>query len=151
MREPTFERLKLKITETGDKVKFSLDKSIGKAFKKDRGKIYIISKGKKVVYVGETKRSIIKRLNDSRNAIYRHQFFTDRNKDTELIVSIAVFAEEYNDSHKEILEAIEGEIVYLIRNNSGSWPMFQNEIHFHNTPGAEKLAKYILANLNLTF
>lgn len=62
-------------------------------------------------------------------------------------MSVATFSENY-DIKRDVIEAIEGELVYLIRNKFGYWPKFQNEIHFSNCDGAKEIAMEILRIVN---
>ena len=40
----------------------------------------------------------------------------------------------------DFAEAVEAEIVFLVKQNTGNWPEFQNEIHFNNNE-IEKVKK----------
>ncbi len=64
------------------------------------------------------------------------------------MVHVFVFVESYDENRKAI-EAIEGEIVYLIRHKTNKWPEYQNEIHFSNVPGAVGVAEDIISYLTL--
>ncbi|MDO8578754.1 MAG: hypothetical protein Q7R50_06200 [Dehalococcoidales bacterium] len=48
---------------------------------------------------------------------------------------------------KSSVEAIEGELVYYIREKTGKWPKYQMEIHFHSdvTEGESQIARSILS------
>lgn len=45
----------------------------------------------------------------------------------------------------ELAEAIEAELVYTVRNATGKWPAYQNEIHFNNQQS--ELAKAIAKDI----
>jgi hypothetical protein len=47
----------------------------------------------------------------------------------------------------EPIEAIEGELVFLIRQRTGDWPRYQNEIHFTNSAAAKKIAVKIYSKI----
>lgn len=54
--------------------------------------------------------------------------------------------------HREFVEAIEGELAFHIRKETGDWPRYQNEIHFYSSreelvEGAEELAREIWGEL----
>ena len=117
--------------------------SKGEAFG-NRRKIYIISSGEEVLYVGEAGTSIKTRLErgcddfnhsettgKSRHG-YRGYKWLDTNNP--LTLTVAIFHNA--DIKREDVEAIEAEIVYLIRRHKGLWPTGQNEIHFNNVDGA---------------
>jgi len=148
MKEYTFKRFKITINDNDNcSVSFSPLEDDGEAFNPGRRKIYIVSYGKKILYVGETKRSIKARLRNSKK--YGHKFFDKNiNRHRKLILSVAVFENNYDDN-KEFIEAIEAEIVYLVRTKLNCWPTFQNEIHFNNVNAndARKKAKYIYEDL----
>jgi hypothetical protein len=70
-------------------------------------------------------------------------------------VSITIFtfssseaALAYTDQ-RLFVEAVEAEVVYGIRNRTGRWPEYQNEIHFnnHNTAEVRICAEKILAKI----
>jgi len=62
-----------------------------------------------------------------------------------LTISVVIFPEEYDSKPKRsFIEAIEGELVYLVRQNTGRWPACQNEIHFSNCEGAKEIALEIM-------
>lgn len=48
-------------------------------------------------------------------------------------------------ANREAIEAIEGGLVFLIRQRTGAWPRHQNEIHFTNSAAAKKIALRIYA------
>jgi hypothetical protein len=126
--------------DNGYSILFEPHDSKGEAFGNKR-KIYIISSGKEVLYVGEAKTSIKARLErgcydfnhseetgESRNG-YRGYKWLDT--DSALTLNVAIFHNA--NMGKEDVEAIEAEIVYLIRKHKDLWPNGQNEIHFNNT------------------
>jgi len=98
-------------------------------------KIYVIKDKSNVVYVGITSQSIRNRLRYGLEARGRGGYhgykFKDLNK-----VNLFVFCFNRTDSIRT--EAVEAEIVYLIRNKTGEWPKCQTEIHFHKATKKEK-------------
>jgi hypothetical protein len=159
----TFEKYKLNIEDKDDNtsiVKLEILEGDGFALTdEERRKVYIVHSEKEVLYVGEAHTSMkirmqrgytafnyLKRNNKRRNG-YGGYKWLDRKENPErtLILSVATFGKEYDgDEHRKIIEAIEGELVYLVREEKGLWPKFQNEIHFHNDEEAKKAAMSIL-------
>lgn len=128
----------------------------GNAFIKERRKIYLIQSDKEFLYVGEANTSIKTRFQRGcssfnhfvRNNKARHGYKgykwlnSNENPERKLTVSVAIFEPEY-DSKREVIEAVEGELVHIIRDQLGYWPKYQNEIHFYNSNNSEETAKSI--------
>jgi hypothetical protein len=131
------------------------------ALKNERRKIYLISRQNEIIYVGEADTSIKEKM---RRGITSFNYFMingkarggykgykwihpDENKHRLLDVHVSIFESEYDDK-RAFIEAVEAELVYLIRNKTGMWPAFQNEIHFQNKPGALETAKAIYSKWN---
>jgi hypothetical protein len=159
--EYTFETYDLQLIDAVDNTcKTIIFPTTGYALQKERRKLYIVYHGNEVLYVGEAHTSIktrfqrgynafnyYKRNNDIARNGYKGYKWLDKvdNPQRNLSVSVVTFPQEYDDKEKrKFIEAIEGELVYLIRNKTGNWPEFQNEIHFSNCVGAKKFAKDIL-------
>lgn len=132
------------------------------ALKKERRKIYIITSINEVLYIGEANTSMKNRFqrgctsynyfikNKKARGGYKGYKWLDRkmNHDRNLLVIVVIFEPEYDaDKEKDIIEAIEGELVFSIRKRLGMWPKFQNEIHFHNIIDAKKIAESIFRKL----
>lgn len=110
----------------------------------------------RILYVGYTGQSVSLRLGygfraDGSNGYHGYKW---RNLD-KLTISVFVFDpftgdEAKDNAHKLFVEAIEAEIVYLIRNKTGRWPEFQNEIHFNNInlERTNKISKEIYSTLS---
>jgi hypothetical protein len=127
------------------------------ALKQERRKLYVIYSNDEILYVGEAKTSILKRFQrgtvsfnhfirngKSRNGYKGYKWLNKKDNATrELKVAVVVF-DSTKDNDREFIEAVEGEIVYLIRNKLGYWPKFQNEIHFSNSDVAKVIAEDIL-------
>jgi len=143
-------------------LKSTEEKSESIALKKERRKIYLISSRRKILYVGEADTSMKTRL--QRGCIYYNYFIRNKkarngyqgykwlnknnNPERLLTVNVAIFEPEHDPKeNRNIIEAIEGELVYLIRQNTGEWPYFQQEIHFSNAPGAKETALNIYNEL----
>lgn len=101
-------------------------------------KIYIIQKGKEVLYIGYAGQPIGNRLRGGLKADglngYHGYAWKIYNKVTATIFVYDIFKgdDEEIAFQKKFVEAIEAELVYLVRNKTGAWPSCQNEIHFNN-------------------
>lgn len=124
------------------------------ALKKEGRKIYIIKNGSEFLYVGEAnccmKTRFTRGLTSVRHFIkhgagrggykgYKWLHACLGKSETRFDVYVHIFK---GDEPKDFVQATEGELVWLIR-KEGSWPLYQNEIHFRNIPGAAQLAKQI--------
>ena len=106
-------------------------------------KLYVVKEGKDICYVGITSQPMSSRLRigfiDYGHYGYHGYKWKDKLKQAELLVWT------FPDTAKDSIEAIEGELVYLIRNRTGKWPKYQMEIHFH--PDASDKEKRIAETL----
>jgi len=101
-------------------------------------KLYVVKNGRDIYYVGITITDIRKRLRSGFYAKGEHGYYGYKWKDQET-AEILIWC--FPDFVKGQVEAIEGELVYLIRNRIGNWPTYQMEIHFHpNATDEEKQA-----------
>ena len=111
-------------------------------------KLYVVRDSKDICYVGITSQPMSSRLRtgfiDDGHYGYHGYKWKDKLKQAELLVWT------FPDIAKDSIEAIEGELVYLIRNRTGKWPKYQMEIHFHpDVSDKEKRIAEILANICL--
>lgn len=156
---------KLKLIDSEDATcNIKILPNIGKAHLPERRKLYVIIDGNEVLYVGEASTSIKTRfqrgctsfnyyiLNQKARGGYKGYKWLNKvnNPIRELIVLVVIF-DKSKDNNREFIEAIEGELVYLIRNKFGFWPKFQNEIHFSNNEAAKKIAEVILEKTIINF
>jgi hypothetical protein len=96
-------------------------------------KIYVVSCGGQVLYVGSTRQRIASRFYgafaaNGETGYYGYPWRSD-GRQMHLDIWILTF-----DSSVEIqreLETIEAEVVFCVRQRSDQWPLFQTEIHFH--------------------
>lgn len=131
------------------------------ARKKENRKVYIVKNGEKFLYVGEAHCSIDTKLkrgftpyryfirNGKKRGGYQGYKWIQLSKAKtrpELRVFVIVLDEKYRD-FRGFAEAIEGELVYLIRFHTGLWPEFQNEIHFNNDLESQSIAKTLFNSL----
>jgi len=150
-------------TQTGQ-ITFRIEpKEVGKdkALKSTTRLIYVVRSAHDFLYVGEAKSALKTRLQRGFTS-YRHYQRTKvarggykgykwialfaKVEKAQFSVDAFLFSKEYSPpTQREVIEAIEGELVYLIRKQTGEWPQYQNEIHFNNKEGAEDTAKAILS------
>lgn len=99
-------------------------------------KLYVVKDGKDICYVGITSQSMSSRLRigfiDDGHYGYHGYKWKDKLKQAELLVWT------FPDLAKDAVEAIEAELVYYIREKTGSWPKYQMEIHFHAASADER-------------
>ncbi|WP_111710164.1 GIY-YIG nuclease family protein [Lutibacter citreus] len=102
-------------------------------------KIYILTSNNRIVYVGYTGQSIGSRLNYGMRANGKNGYHGYKWKKELDTVNLHVFVfesfvqdEDQMKKQMEFVEAIEAEIVFKVRDETGSWPKYQNEIHFNN-------------------
>lgn len=105
-------------------------------------KIYVITSDKKVLYIGTTKSSLKSRLNsglkaNGKNGYHGYKWKNEKN--------IRLFVWNFSGLDKYQTENIEAELAYNVRNKTGKWPKFQNEIHFNNS--YEEKGKRIAENM----
>lgn len=109
---------------------------------KSQPKIYVLKSAGEIVYVGYASQSISMRLSQGMRANGLngyHGYKWKHLEEVELVVF--VFENLFSDSeeekafYKSHVEAIEAELVYIVRREKGQWPMWQNEIHFNNQHG----------------
>ncbi len=160
----TIEKYDLKLIDfESNTCKIELNPQKGIALLKERRKLYIVYNDREVLYVGEAHTSIktrfqrgcnaynyYKKNNDKARNGYKGYKWLDKvdNPQRCLKVEVVIFSEDYDhDKKRSFIEAIEGELVYLIRNEFGYWPKFQNEIHFSNCEGTKEIAERILFTL----
>lgn len=99
-------------------------------------KLYIVIYKSDVIYVGSTKQDIRSRLRYGFTAKGKHGYYGYSWKNLQKVdLCILCFPKR---TTKQV-EAIEAELVYLIRHHTGRWPEYQTEIHFNNIPKKEKL------------
>lgn len=101
-------------------------------------KIYVLKVGDELVYIGYTGQGIRARLDGGlrakgENGYHGYKWQNEKVLDL-LVFMFEPFTEDAdsNDEYKLFVEAIEAELVYLVREKTGNWPRCQNEIHFNN-------------------
>ena len=105
-------------------------------------KIYILKSADEYLYVGMTTQSIAIKLKSGLKANGKNGYHGYKWKDK---IDISLYVWSLEKLEKLQAENIEAEIVYLIREKTGFWPLSQNEIHFNNDyPEGKQIAKEIL-------
>jgi hypothetical protein len=98
-------------------------------------KLYVVSINNEIVYIGFTSQSMTTRLSAGLRAKGENGYKWKH--EPELDLSVFVFqnmfgeSPELNREQYRYIEALVAELVYLVRNKTGNWPRYQNEIHFH--------------------
>jgi hypothetical protein len=99
-------------------------------------KIYVVKSEKEFLYVGYASQSLISRLNQGFRAAGKNGYHGYKWKKLERVeIHVFVFPILVDTDPKEsrlYFEAIEAELVFKIRTQTGKWPDYQNEIHFNN-------------------
>jgi hypothetical protein len=108
-------------------------------------KLYVVKNRDEVCYVGITSQGIGKRLRYGFKATGKNGYYGYKWKDK--IKQAEIFVWCFPGTKAEHVEAIEGELVYLIREETGKWPRYQMEIHFHPevTEPEKQIAQVILS------
>lgn len=103
-------------------------------------KIYILKYQGEIVYVGYASQSISTRLGQGIRATGLNGYYGYKWKHVNAL-ELLVFVFEHvlrGSKHKDDIpyvafaEAVEAELVLKVRQETGRWPEFQNEIHFNN-------------------
>jgi len=106
-----------------------IQKTFTKPLTEKRYKLYVIKKNKKILYIGITRQSLSNRFRLGFSADGGNGYHGYKWKDIKKVKVLVWIFDNYSENQ---LENIEAELVYLVRNNTNSWPYFQNEIHFNN-------------------
>ena len=93
------------------------------------------------MYIGTTSQGIRNRFRYGLKAQGKGGYHGYKFKDLDK-VNLFIFC--FNKCNVGRVEAIEAEIVYLVRNKTGDWPKYQTEIHFRKaTEGEKRMARLI--------
>ncbi|MCA4783140.1 hypothetical protein IF125_12895 [Empedobacter stercoris] len=140
-------RFQLKIEETvasrknmvieldGNPIRFSAPLTKNKV-----PKIYVMKIAGEIVYIGYTSQSITTRLNNGLRANGKTGYhgYKWKNEIDQMELLVFVFDATLTDDKEQnkpiinFVEAIEAELVFQHREQTGNWPKFQHEIHFNN-------------------
>jgi hypothetical protein len=136
-------------TISGSRIKvISRDNNPCKNFKKpeteSKPKIYIIKADNSLIYIGKTNQPIASRLRQGLSPKKFTGYHGYKWKTNKKIKIVCITLEIYDNIE---LESIEAELVYNYRNRTGSWPLSQTEIHFHNNKKAKKISKELFEKI----
>ncbi|UAA38329.1 hypothetical protein KIH87_16825 [Paraneptunicella aestuarii] len=103
---------------------------------KDLAKLYTVSEGQDLLYVGITTRSMSERLRSGfrasgKNGYHGYKWKKYQKVELKLNVWLVTSIDGYLSRHG--MEIIEAEVAYFCRLLSGQWPKYQHEIHFHQS------------------
>jgi len=105
---------------------------------KNRPKIYVLKLEGNILYIGYTSQSISSRLGSGLRASgingYHGYKWKHNHKVGLLLFVFNPFSKDdkVKKEEKSFIEAIEAELVFKVRTETGKWPLDQNEIHFNN-------------------
>ena len=134
------EHIDVQVTQTAIRPVYQ-DTFSGKILNSSNHKIYILKKNNQFIYVGQTKQAIGDKF---RQGFRAYKIDKEKGERTSgyggykwiskyMGQKLTLFVIDLGSNIDKIKsEAIEAEIVYLIRANSNKWPECQNEIHFNN-------------------
>jgi len=105
------------------------------ASKNKRPKLYVIVSGIKIIYVGITSQSLRARLRWGFKAKGEQGYYGYKWKDLSEVEMLVWY---FPGSQLSSVEAIEAEMVYLVRLHTDAWPKYQMEIHFHQSSVEDK-------------
>ncbi|WP_057936266.1 hypothetical protein [Algoriphagus resistens] len=150
-------RFSLFIREDSGRIFYSLDSfdspDSDYLIRSRQPKIYVIKSEEDFLYVGYASQSLITRLNQGFRANGKNGYHGYKWKKLEKVeVHVFVFPILADTPAKEsrlFFEAIEAELVFQIRTQTGKWPLSQNEIHFNNyfLEEAERIAGELIEEL----
>jgi predicted GIY-YIG superfamily endonuclease len=114
-------------------------------------KLYVVKDNNNIYYVGITSQSIRARLKYGFKAHGENGYWGYKWKNS--LEQAEVYVWCFDNEEIDIVEAIEGELVYFIREKTGKWPKNQMEIHFHPdiTLEQQQSAKEILSQCLTAF
>ena len=112
-------------------------------------KLYLVGLDGNLHYVGITNTSMSARINMGLKANGKNGYHGYKWKSIRTPLTLDVFCWSGLGAIRKALEAIEAEVAYLCRNDTGEWPLSQTEIHFR-PPSNEhkKIAKQIYEHFN---
>ena len=96
-------------------------------------KLYTLSDGASLVYVGIAQQPMSSRLSYGFRANGKSGYHGYKWKSHEGTFRLSVWTAQSNGGYVPLreLETVEAEVAFLCRQNSGQWPAFQHEIHFY--------------------
>ena len=111
-------------------------------------KLYTISQGSHLYYVGIARAPMSSRINSGLKSSGKNGYHGYKWKHIRSTMDLRVWTISKNNKLIEfsVMEAIEAEVAYMCRQESKQWPRHQQEIHFHQSKSDHrKIAKIIYA------
>lgn len=105
-------------------------------------KLYTVADAGKLLYVGISSQRMSTRLSLGLRftGAKREYLYKWRNLRHPLALSVWTAASEDAEATLQELEIVEAEVAFQCRSVSGQWPLFQNEIHFHQSGSSHRSA-----------
>lgn len=148
------EKMKIVVTENGIHPCEGLFS--GPVLNSNTYKIYIIVHQHIIHYVGKTKQCIgdkfrqgfgvykkVKNGGEKPSGYSGYKWISEH-LNSKQEIDLIVF--DLHTEENRFAEAVEAEIVFLVRKETDRWPECQNEIHFHNIEEAKKVADEVFHN-----
>ena len=102
-------------------------------------KLYVVSDGKKPIYIGQTRQPIGNRMRSGFKSDGSHGYHGYAWRHCGTSATIDVWVQEAEED-PDWIETVEAEVVFLIRQEYGQWPQYQTEIHFHQSKPVHRAA-----------
>lgn len=101
-------------------------------------KLYVVTQGSDIHYVGITNRPMSSRINAGLKAKGKHGYHGYKWKGIKKPLRLLVwsFPEKSGKPFLRELETVEAEFAFLVRKDTGKWPLSQTEIHFYQASDA---------------
>lgn len=105
-------------------------------------KLYVITEGSIIHYVGITNRPMSARINYGLKAtgVKGYHGYKWKKAKGDLQLLVWAFPKNSGKQFMREIETIEAEFAYLVRNKTGNWPISQNEIHFYLSTEKHRVA-----------
>lgn len=96
-------------------------------------KLYTLSRGKLLVYVGIAQQPMSARLSSGFRANGKAGYYGYKWKSLEETLRLSVWTAQASGNYVPLreLETVEAEVAFLCRQEAGQWPAHQHEIHFY--------------------
>jgi hypothetical protein len=119
-----------RLSDVGGPCKFSAPASARGA-----AKLYTVAAAGILIYVGVAAQPMSSRLNFGFKATGKGGYHGYKWKGLRDRLSLAVWTATLDEKPAAFqdLETVEAEVVFLCREQSGQWPAYQHEIHFHGS------------------
>lgn len=116
-------------------------------------KLYTLSEGGALIYVGIAQQPMSSRLNFGFKANGKSGYHGYKWKNLQQRLRLSVWTASHEGIYLALreLETVEAEVAFLCRHKSGQWPMYQHEIHFYHSEerhreAAKKIYRHAITN-----